>query len=65
MRSRDCVAVTIKDLESYIRQIGLSFLIWLQVHRVGADLLLVISDVLKENGMEMPFTQREVKILNP
>jgi small-conductance mechanosensitive channel len=31
---------------------------------VGADLLLMIWDTLKENGMEIPFPQREIKILN-
>ena len=34
-------------------------------NRVGADLLLMIWDALKENDMEFPFPQREVKILNP
>lgn len=34
-------------------------------NRVGADLLLMIWDALKENDMEIPFPQREVKILNP
>ncbi len=34
-------------------------------NRVGADLLLMIWDALKENNMEIPFPQREVKILNP
>jgi small-conductance mechanosensitive channel len=34
-------------------------------NRVGADLLLMIWDALKEHNMEIPFPQREVKILNP
>ena len=34
-------------------------------NRVGGDLLLTILEVLRENGIEMPFPQREVKILNP
>lgn len=34
-------------------------------NRVGADLLLMIWDALKEHDMEIPFPQREVKILNP
>ena len=34
-------------------------------NRVGADLLHMIWDALQENGMEIPFPQREVKILNP
>jgi len=33
-------------------------------NRVGADLLLMIWDTLKQNGIEIPFPQREVKILN-
>lgn len=33
-------------------------------NRVGADLLLMIWDVLKEHEIEIPFPQREVKILN-
>jgi len=33
-------------------------------NRVGADLLLMIWDALNENEMEIPFPQREVKILN-
>lgn len=33
-------------------------------YRVGADLLLMIWMALKENGIEIPFPQREVKILN-
>lgn len=32
-------------------------------NRVGADLLLMIWDVLKQHGIEIPFPQREVKIL--
>lgn len=34
-------------------------------NRVGGDLLLTILETLRENGIEMPFPQREVKILNP
>jgi small-conductance mechanosensitive channel len=33
-------------------------------NRVGADLLLMIWDTLKQNGIEIPFPQREIKILN-
>ena len=32
-------------------------------NRVGADLLLMIWTVLRENGIEIPFPQREVKVL--
>jgi small-conductance mechanosensitive channel len=32
---------------------------------VGGDLLLTIFETLKENGIEIPFPQREVRILNP
>ena len=32
-------------------------------NRVGADLLLVIWDVLKENDIEIPFPQRDVRIV--
>jgi small-conductance mechanosensitive channel len=34
-------------------------------YRVRADLLLMIWDALKEHGIEIPFPQREVRILNP
>lgn len=34
-------------------------------NRVGADLLFMIWKALRENGIEIPFPQREVKILNP
>ncbi len=34
-------------------------------NRVGGDLLLTIFETLKENGIHMPFPQREVRILNP
>ena len=34
-------------------------------NRVGADLLLMIWDAFKENDIEIPFPQREVRILNP
>lgn len=33
-------------------------------NRVGADLLLMIWDAFKENNIEIPFPQREVKILD-
>ncbi len=33
-------------------------------NRVGADLLLMIWDAFKENNIEIPFPQREVKLLN-
>lgn len=33
-------------------------------NRVGADLLLLIWDILKQNDIEIPFPQREVKIIN-
>lgn len=33
-------------------------------NRVGGDLLLMIWDAFKENNIEIPFPQREVKILN-
>jgi len=34
-------------------------------NRVGGDLLLTIFETLRENGIEIPFPQREVRILNP
>ncbi|MFQ3251072.1 MAG: small-conductance mechanosensitive channel [Glaciecola sp.] len=34
-------------------------------NRVGGDLMLTILETLKENGIEIPFPQREVRILNP
>lgn len=34
-------------------------------NRVGADLLLMIWDALHEHGIEFPFPQREVRVLNP
>ena len=34
-------------------------------NRVGGDLMLIIFETLRENGVEIPFPQREVKILNP
>jgi small-conductance mechanosensitive channel len=34
-------------------------------NRVGADLLHMIWNTLKENNIEIPYPQREVKILNP
>jgi small-conductance mechanosensitive channel len=33
-------------------------------NRVGGDLLLMILEALQENGYEIPFPQREVRILN-
>lgn len=34
-------------------------------NRIGADLLLMLWDAFHEHGIELPFPQREVKILNP
>lgn len=34
-------------------------------NRVGGDLLLIILETLQQNGIEIPFPQREVRILNP
>jgi small-conductance mechanosensitive channel len=34
-------------------------------NRVGGDLLLMLWDAFKEHGIEIPFPQREVRILNP
>ncbi len=34
-------------------------------NRVGGDLMLIIFETLRDNGIEIPFPQREVKILNP
>lgn len=34
-------------------------------NRVGGDLMLTILETLKANGIEIPFPQREVRILNP
>ncbi|MFT6268779.1 MAG: small-conductance mechanosensitive channel [Alphaproteobacteria bacterium] len=34
-------------------------------NRVGGDLMLTILETLRENGIEIPFPQREVRILNP
>jgi len=33
-------------------------------NRVGADLLLMIWELLRENGIDIPYPQREVRILN-
>lgn len=33
-------------------------------NRVGGDLLLMILEALQENGFEIPFPQREVRVLN-
>ena len=32
-------------------------------NRVGGDLMLIILETLRENGIEIPFPQREVKML--
>ena len=34
------------------------------VNRVGGDFLLMIRDALKEDHIDIPYPQREVKILN-
>jgi len=34
-------------------------------NRVGGDLLLIILETLQQNGIEIPFPQREVRILDP
>jgi small-conductance mechanosensitive channel len=34
-------------------------------NRVGGDLMLTILETLKQNGIDIPFPQREVRILNP
>ena len=34
-------------------------------NRVGGDLLLMILDALRENDFEIPFPQREFRVLNP
>lgn len=34
------------------------------INRVGADLLLMIWQALRDNGIEIPFPQREVRLLN-
>lgn len=34
-------------------------------NRVGGDLYLIILETLQQNGIEIPFPQREVRILNP
>ena len=34
-------------------------------NRVGGDLLLTILETLRENGIEIPYPQREVRVLNP
>ena len=34
-------------------------------NRVGGDLMLTILETLKANGIEIPFPQREVRVLNP
>jgi small-conductance mechanosensitive channel len=32
-------------------------------NRVGGDLLLMIFEALRENGIQIPFPQREVRVL--
>lgn len=34
-------------------------------NRVGGDLLLMILEAIQEHGFEIPFPQREVRVLNP
>ena len=34
-------------------------------NRVGGDLLLMIYNAMREHGFEIPFPQREVRVLNP
>lgn len=34
------------------------------LNHVGADLMLMIFEALKDNGIEIPFPQREIRILN-
>lgn len=34
-------------------------------NRVGGDLLLIIFETLREHNIEIPFPQREVRVLNP
>ena len=33
-------------------------------NRVGGDLLLLILETLQQNGIEIPFPQREVRVLD-
>jgi small-conductance mechanosensitive channel len=33
-------------------------------NRVGGDLMLMILEALQQNGFEIPFPQREVRIVN-
>jgi small-conductance mechanosensitive channel len=33
-------------------------------NRVGGDLMLMILEALQEHGFEIPFPQREVRVLN-
>lgn len=35
------------------------------LNHVGADLMLMIFEALQESGIEIPFPQREIRILNP
>jgi small-conductance mechanosensitive channel len=34
-------------------------------NRVGGDLLLMIFNAMRRHGFEIPFPQREVRVLNP
>jgi len=34
-------------------------------NRVGGDLMLIIFETLRKHNIEIPFPQREVRILNP
>lgn len=33
-------------------------------NRVGGDLLLIILETLQDNGIEIPFPQREIRVLS-
>jgi small-conductance mechanosensitive channel len=33
-------------------------------NRVGGDLLLMIFEAMRDNGFQIPFPQREVRVLN-
>ena len=33
-------------------------------NRVGGDLLLIVFETLREHGIEIPFPQREVRVIN-
>ena len=50
--------------------VGILIEYWMQgvddgINRVGADLNMMIWKALKENDIQFPFPQREVRILNP